>query len=67
MSWLRNLTADAILIGGWLLIAIVSVPFILIEIIYHAGLLGWAVWFGIVWLIWKARERKKEADKTQES
>jgi hypothetical protein len=60
VNWLRNLTAEVILVVGVVALLIVSIPFIFVEIVYQLGLLGWLVWSGIIYLLWRVWDRHKE-------
>ena len=60
MRFLRNLTAEVILVGGTIILILISIPFVLIEVLFHTGLLTATLWIGAIYLVWRWWQRNKE-------
>lgn len=53
MRFLRNLTADVILVVGLFLLALVAGPLILVEVLFHTGNLNLVIWGVIIFVGYK--------------
>lgn len=53
MRFLRNLTADIILIGGSVVLFIMALAFGVMEVVARTGVIKWLVYGLVAWIIVK--------------